>query len=106
MLRVVLCNCSPEESEDLAGQLVEQKLAACVNVLPGVQSTYVWEGEVCREEEDTLLIKTTDERYEAMKEWIRENHSYDVPEIVALEATDVFDPYLEWVEEQTIPSSE
>ncbi len=101
MLRVVLCNCSPDESERLARGLVDEGLAACVNVVSGVQSYYVWEGESCRDEEDTLLIKTTDERYDDLKEWLDEAHAYDVPEIVALEATDVLDSYLDWTVEQT-----
>ncbi|MFB6262180.1 MAG: divalent-cation tolerance protein CutA [Bradymonadaceae bacterium] len=101
MLRVVLCNCAPEESEALAEGLVERNLAACVNIVSGVQSHYEWEGEVCRDEEDTLLIKTTDERYADLKGWLLEEHSYDVPEIVAFEATDVQSAYLEWVERQT-----
>ena len=97
MLRVVLCNCSPEESESLARGLVEGGHAACVNILPGETSVYEWEGEVHQETEHTLLIKTTDEGYESTKQWIREHHSYDVPEIVALEAVDVLDDYVDWV---------
>ena len=100
MLRVVLCNCSPDESEQLARGLVEAGHAACVNILPGVVSCYEWEGEVCTETEHTLLIKTTDAGYPSMKEWIQEHHSYDVPEIVALEAVDVLDDYVEWVGRQ------
>lgn len=101
MLRLVLCNCSPEESEELAGGLVEGDLAACVNVFEGVRSFYEWEGEIHDDREHTLLIKTTDERYDDVKSWIREHHSYDVPEIVAVDAADVFEGYFEWVKEQT-----
>lgn len=100
MLRVVLCNCSPEESDRLARRIVENGYAACVNVISGVRSHYEWNGEVCEETEDTLLIKTTDQTYADLEEWLAENHSYDVPEIVALEAERVFEPYLDWVEEQ------
>jgi len=100
MLRVVLCNCSPEESEELARGLVESRNAACVNIVSGIHSVYEWEGEVCEETEDTLLIKTTDEQYPAMTDWIREHHSYDVPEIVALDVEDVHEPYQTWAAEQ------
>lgn len=100
MLRVVLCNCSPKESQELARGLVEADHAACVNIVSGIQSVYKWEGEVCDETEDTLLIKTTDEHYPEMKDWIESNHSYDVPEIVSLDVTDVFEPYQAWAEEQ------
>lgn len=100
MLRVVLCNCSPDESAQLASGLVDAGLAACVNILSGVRSVYEWEGDVCDEVEDTLLIKTTDERYDDVESWLREHHSYDVPEVVALEAADVHEAYLDWVEAQ------
>jgi len=100
MMRVVLCNCSPEESERLARGLVEEGHAACVNILSGVTSVYKWKGEVEQETEDTLLIKTTDESYGATKQWIQDHHSYDVPEIVALEAVDVLDEYVDWVGDQ------
>jgi len=101
MLRLVLCNCSPEESEELASAIVENDLAACVNLLGDVRSWYEWEGEVCDETEQTLLIKTSAERYPDLKAWIEEHHSYDVPEIVSLEASDVSEAYLEWVEAET-----
>jgi periplasmic divalent cation tolerance protein len=81
--------------------LVDEQLAACVNILSGVRSVYVWEDELCEEKEDTLMIKTTDERYEEMKGWLRDAHSYDVPEIVAIESTDVLDDYLDWARRQT-----
>ncbi len=101
MLRVVLCNCSPDESDDLARALVEKKLAACVNILSGVKSFYEWEGELCEEIEHTLLIKTTQERVEELKSTLASLHSYDVPEIIALETTDVLESYAEWVRDQT-----
>ncbi|MFU8802529.1 MAG: divalent-cation tolerance protein CutA [Bradymonadaceae bacterium] len=101
MLLVVLCNCSPSESESLARSLVEERLAACVNVIPGIKSFYRWQGELCADEEHTLLIKTTSERFEEMKIRLQTLHSYDVPEIVALESVDVLDSYLSWVNEQT-----
>ncbi|MGM0557031.1 MAG: divalent-cation tolerance protein CutA [Myxococcota bacterium] len=101
MLQVVLCNCSPDESEDLARALVEKKLAACVNILPGVKSFYEWDGELCEEVEHTLLIKTTTERVDELKATLESLHSYDVPEIIALESTDVLESYAEWVRDQT-----
>lgn len=100
---VALSNCSPDESDDLAAGLVDGNLAACVNILPGVTSVYRWEGEVCADQEHTLVIKTTEKRYPAMKEWLEEHHSYDVPEIVALEAEDVLEAYLDWTVRQTTP---
>ena len=100
MLRVVLCNCSPSESESLARALVDERLCACVNVIAGVTSVYRWEGEVCQEAEHTLLIKTTPEAFEALKARLVELHSYDVPEIVALDSVDVLDSYDQWAHAQ------
>ena len=101
MLRVVLCNCSPDESESLARALVEKKLAACVNILRGVKSFYEWDGELCEDDEHTLLIKTTSERVGELKSTLSSLHSYDVPEIIALETTDVLESYGQWVRDQT-----
>ncbi len=100
MLRIVLCNCSPDESETLARGLVEADQAACVNIVSGVESYYEWEGEACEETEDTLLIKTTDAQYPELKDWIERHHSYDVPEIVSLDVEDVHEPYLAWARDQ------
>lgn len=100
MLRIVVCNCSPKESEGLARALVEERLAACVNIIAGVRSIYRWEGAVCDEVEDTLLIKTSTARYEAMKARLQALHSYSVPEIIALDAVDVLDSYARWAHEQ------
>jgi periplasmic divalent cation tolerance protein len=100
MLRVAVCNCSPAESKSLARTLVEERLAACVNIIGGVTSVYVWQGEHCEEVEDTLLIKTTGERYGAMKARLVELHSYDVPEVLAVDPLDVLDSYARWAHER------
>lgn len=100
-LRVVLCNCSPGEAEGLAKALVTERLAACVNVMGGVRSFYIWDDELCEEVEATLVIKTTQQSYEALERRLVELHSYDTPEVVALEATDVLEDYLAWAKEQT-----
>lgn len=100
MVRIVFCNCSPEEAPTLARRLVEEKLAACVNVINGMTSFYRWEGELCEEAESVLLIKTTDERYEVMAEKLTSYHSYDVPEIIGVDSAEVAGPYAEWVHDQ------
>lgn len=98
-MKVVLCNCSPAESRDLARTLVEEGLAACVNVVPGVSSFYVWEGAVLEDHETTLLIKVASERIPALSARIKELHPYELPEIVVLDvdldASD--DAYVRWV---------
>lgn len=98
-MRVILCNCPPAVAADVARALVEQRLAACVNLLPGVRSLYAWQGEICDEAEVTLVIKAPAARLDALREALLRLHPYEVPEIVAL-AVDVaasHAPYVEWV---------
>lgn len=86
-----------EEGESLAERIVERRLAACVQVMPEMRSFYVWEGAVQREPEHLLLIKTEAENWDMLREFITENHTYTVPEIVAVEAERVSGPYSEWI---------
>jgi periplasmic divalent cation tolerance protein len=88
-----------DEAESLARRIVEAKLAACVQVLPEIKSFYSWEGEVQSESENLLLIKSLPDRYNDLERFIIENHSYDVPEIVALAASHVSGSYLKWAKE-------
>jgi periplasmic divalent cation tolerance protein len=88
---------SKEEATRIAHGLVERRLAACVNVLPQVRSIFRWQGAVQEEDEHLLLTKTTAERFAAVSACIRELHSYDVPEIVALPAAAVEEAYAAWV---------
>lgn len=85
------------EAEDLAKKIIEAKLAACVQILPQMKSFYLWEGEVQNETEHLLLIKTLPEKYLELEKFIQTNHSYEVPEIVALSAEKVSESYLNWV---------
>jgi len=88
-----------EEGESIARAVVEERLAACVNVVAGVRSCYVWEGKSTWSDEVLLLIKTTEVRFLALQSRIRELHSYDVPEIVGVAIDVGFDKYLQWVEQ-------
>jgi periplasmic divalent cation tolerance protein len=88
---------SAEEASRIAHALVERRLAACVNALPKVRSTFRWEGRVQEEDEHLLLTKTTAQRFAAVSACIRELHSYEVPEIVALPAAAVENAYAAWV---------
>jgi len=97
---VLLCltTCPDEASaRAIADALVEERLAACVNRLPGVQSTYRWKGEVCREPEQMLLIKTAGERFEAMKSRLLALHPYELPELIVVEVASGHAAYLDWV---------
>lgn len=87
----------PEEAERLARALVEERLAACVNVVPGVTSFYRWKGEVESDGELILLIKTSSAKLTVLRARWRELHSYDLPELVAVELEHGDPEYLDWV---------
>ena len=75
---------SKEEANKLSRGLVEEKLAYCVNTVPSIQSTYFWEGKLCVDEELLLVIKTQERKFTAVESWVRKNHSYEIPELIAL----------------------
>jgi periplasmic divalent cation tolerance protein len=81
--------------------IVESRLAACVNLLPPMESIYRWEGEVAQEAERQVIIKTSRERVVTLWERVRELHPYDVPEFLVLPIVDGNDAYLRWVAEST-----
>jgi periplasmic divalent cation tolerance protein len=100
--KVVLTTCgSKEEAEKIAQALVERRLAACVNMVPAIESVYRWEGKVESATEWLLLIKTTAGRFEAVREAIREMHSYDLPECIMISIEGGSPEYLKWIEENT-----
>jgi periplasmic divalent cation tolerance protein len=90
---------SAEEADRLARALVERRLAACVNVVPGVVSHYRWQGELQRDEERLLVIKTRAERIEALRDALRELHPYELPELVAFEISAGSPEYLKWLDD-------
>ncbi len=89
----------------LARRLVEERLAACVQRIQGVRSTYFWDGAVQDDEEVLMVIKTRAGRFEALRDALSAWHPYDVPEIVAVDVVAGADPYLRWLDRQTRPSS-
>ena len=100
---LVITNCPDEETANaIALALVEAKLAACVNILPRVQSLYRWQGVVESATEIPLFIKTSADRYAALEAAIRELHPQAIPEIIALPVTDGLPAYLNWVAAETI----
>ena len=100
---VILCTApaAGDAAEKLARALVEEKLAACVNVVPGLRSFYSWQGKLEDEQEVQLLIKTRREHYRAVEAWLKEHHPYDEPEILALPVLHGSASYLAWIEKQT-----
>jgi periplasmic divalent cation tolerance protein len=100
MTRVCLVTCPDVEvGKRLARELLHEKLVACVNVVPGVASLYWWEGQVQEDSEVLLVLKTTEERVDALKERLPQLHPYSVPELLALPVQDGLAPYLRWVAE-------
>ncbi len=97
---------SSDEADRLAFTLVEERLAACVNRVKGVQSFYRWLGQVERSEEDLLIIKTKADLFDRLKQRVQELHSYSVPEIIALPVAEGNEAYLRWLEEQVTESHE
>jgi len=96
---VVLTTCATAaEAEGLARTLVERELAACVNAVPDVVSTFRWQGEVQRERESLLVIKTTEARLAAVEAVIQERSSYELPEMIAIPVAAGSARYLDWVQ--------
>jgi periplasmic divalent cation tolerance protein len=90
---------SRDEARQIAKSLVESRLAACVNIIPKIESIYRWENNVHEAEEWLLLVKTTSANFEVVKEAIHKLHSYDLPECISIEIADAEDGYLTWLTE-------
>ena len=104
---LVLCTAPDHEvAARLAALLLDHRVAACVNVVPGLRSFYRWEGAVQSDAEVQLLIKTRRSRFDALREVLVPAHPYDVPEILALPIADGSDAYLAWLREETTPADE
>jgi periplasmic divalent cation tolerance protein len=100
-MKIVLCTAPAGTAQSLASTLVEERLAACVNVVAGVVSTYRWRGKIESSGESLLVVKTADETLDALRARIAEIHEYETPEIVAIEVHSANESYLSWVAEET-----
>lgn len=97
--RLILTTCPDEAcAEAIARALVEQRLAACVNIIPGSRSVYEWQGKVVMEQELLLLIKSRSDRLTMLQESLLALHPYDVPELIALPIESGSDSYLNWID--------
>ncbi|KAG8376107.1 hypothetical protein BUALT_Bualt09G0029000 [Buddleja alternifolia] len=90
-----------EAGKKLAESIVKERLAACVNRVPGVESVYEWKGEIQTDAEELLIIKTRESLLEALTEHVKTNHEYEVPEVIALPITGGNLQYLEWIKNST-----
>lgn len=98
---VLVTASSEEEARTLGTMLVDQRLVACVNILPKLKSIFQWESKVTEEEECLMILKTVKSLFKALEKVIITQHSYDVPEIIALPIVDGSESYLTWVHDMT-----
>jgi len=92
-----------EEGLRIAESLVSGRLAACVNIIPGIESIYRWEGRVAHDEEVLLIVKTTAQRYPDLELEVKKLHSYTTPEVIAVEIQQGSAAYLNWLRDSTYP---
>src|SRR5256712_4971195 len=96
---IVFVTCeSEDQAERIAQSAVTSKFAACVNVVRGIRSCYVWDKKLTWSDEVLLLIKTTRGRFDQLQDRIKILHSYEIPEIVGLTIDDAFDKYIDWID--------
>ena len=95
-----------EDAQSLARSLVKEKLAACVNIIPGIQSIYQWNDAIETDQELLLICKSRTERFDSLKKRVQALHPYDVPEIISIPIQNGSEPYLNWVRDNTLPSSQ
>jgi len=104
-VRVLLCTCPPAAADTLAAALLERRLVACVNVIPGVSSRYRWKGKLEKEDESLLILKTTSDQIAGIGEALDELHPYDVFELLSLPVEEGNAGYLRWVSATTGPGA-
>ena len=98
---VVMVTAPAAEAAGLAKNLVEERLVACVNIVPGLRSFYWWQGRIEDEPEVLCIMKTQSHLFERLRDRVRELHSYEVEEIIALPILAANPPYLDWIEKST-----
>jgi periplasmic divalent cation tolerance protein len=92
----------PDKAVAIARTVVEQKLAACVNIVPGIRSIYSWKADLCDEQEVLLIVKSRRELFPDLQDLIRELHPYEVPEIIAWTLDEGLPDYFRWIDEVTM----
>ncbi len=99
-VKVILITTPPGKGEEIARLLVEERLAACVNVVKGIRSFYWWEGKVNVDDEELLVVKTRGEAVGKLVKRVKEVHPYTVPEVIALDVSEGNEDYIKWVVEE------
>ncbi len=98
---IVLCTVPSGKGEEIAEKIINTRLAGCINIISNVKSIYHWQGKVEKDSEELLVIKTRKDLFENLKDFIKQNHPYTVPEIVEIEVKNVNQEYLEWLINET-----
>jgi len=99
--RVVMITTPPDKAEEISQKIIENKMAACVNIVDGIRSFYRWKGVIKKDTECLLIAKTATKKVEGLIRFIRENHPYDVPEVVAMTISEGNPDYLNWLDDET-----
>jgi periplasmic divalent cation tolerance protein len=97
VLVILVTVANGKEAVRIGQEMVRMKLAACANVIPGIQSIYRWKGKVAKAQEVLVILKSTQSRYHALEKAIKTMHAYEVPEIIALPVTEGLEAYVGWV---------
>lgn len=95
---IVIVTCPKDSAEKIASLLVEEQLAACVNIVPNITSVFYWQEKLCQEQESLLVIKSHKSKWSSLEERIKVLHSYEVPEIIAITIDHGYPPYLNWLQ--------
>ena len=103
-IRIVYISIPRDEADRMALALVQERLAACVNIVPKITSFYWWEDAVQTDDEALLIVKTTVQRFQALMEYVLENHPYELPEIIGLPVSSAYPDYVAWVKTETSKS--
>jgi len=101
VLVILVTAVNQEEARKIGKGMVDAKLAACANIIPGIQSIYRWKGKVVKAQEVLIILKSTRPRYRALEKAIKAMHTYETPEIIALPVKEGLDRYIGWVRSET-----
>jgi len=99
--RVVFITVPREKANQLSLDVNESRLAACVNIIEKVKSVYRWKGEITTDEESLLVVKTATKKVESLIKFVKESHSYEIPEVVSVNIAEGNPDYLDWLDEET-----
>lgn len=100
-VRIVFISVPRDEADNLARNLVDSRLAACVNIVPKIDSYYWWDDKIETDSESLLIVKSTQQKIEALIQYVRDVHPYEVPEILAIQLSEGLPDYINWVIDET-----